>query len=144
MNPTFSPDGNYIAWESMPREGNESDKVRLMVMNLKSKEVKDISNGWDQSVATLAWDNDNQAIYLTSVHHGTTQIYKVNIDKGDFKKITDGQHDYESIYPVNNTLIAVRHSMSMPNEVYAVNQTNGDTKQLSFENEHLLTQLIYT
>ena len=34
-NPQYSPDGKFIAWQSMERDGYESDQNRLMVMNLK-------------------------------------------------------------------------------------------------------------
>ncbi len=33
-NPQFSPDGSMIAWQSMERDGYESDQNRLMVANL--------------------------------------------------------------------------------------------------------------
>lgn len=38
INPKFSPDGKYIAWQSMERDGYESDRNRLCVMDLGSKE----------------------------------------------------------------------------------------------------------
>ena len=34
-NPKFSPDGKYIAWQSMERDGYESDRNRLCVYNLR-------------------------------------------------------------------------------------------------------------
>lgn len=37
INPKFSPDGKYIAWQSMERDGYESDRNRLCVMDLGSK-----------------------------------------------------------------------------------------------------------
>ncbi|MBU5881113.1 hypothetical protein JVV93_19705, partial [Vibrio cholerae O1] len=30
-NPQYSPDGKFIAWQSMERDGYESDQNRLMV-----------------------------------------------------------------------------------------------------------------
>ena len=36
VNPQFSPDGQYIAWQSMARDGYESDRNRLCVMNLST------------------------------------------------------------------------------------------------------------
>ena len=67
INPTFSPNGEYLAWESMERDGNESDKNRLFVMNLATKERTDVSANWDQSCATLNWGANNQTIYLIIV-----------------------------------------------------------------------------
>ncbi len=43
VNPRFSPDGKYIAWQSMERDGYESDKNRLYVMELATG--KEICNG---------------------------------------------------------------------------------------------------
>ena len=34
VNPKFSPDGQYLAWQSMQHNGYESDRNRLCVMNL--------------------------------------------------------------------------------------------------------------
>ncbi len=33
-NPKFSPNGKYIAWQSMERDGYESDRNRLCIYNL--------------------------------------------------------------------------------------------------------------
>ncbi len=37
QNPVFSHNGKYIAWESMERDGYESDLIRLMVMDLTTR-----------------------------------------------------------------------------------------------------------
>ena len=37
VNPKFSPDGKYIAWQSMKNDGYESDRNRLCVMELTSR-----------------------------------------------------------------------------------------------------------
>ena len=36
QNPVFSHNGKMVAWESMERDGYESDKLRLMVMDLET------------------------------------------------------------------------------------------------------------
>lgn len=38
QNPQFSPDGRYIAWSSMERDGYESDRTRLCILDLKTGE----------------------------------------------------------------------------------------------------------
>lgn len=35
-NPAYSPDGKYVAWLSMARNGYESDRTRLCVLDLKT------------------------------------------------------------------------------------------------------------
>jgi len=140
INPVFSPDGTKLAWESMENDGNESDKNRLFVLDLTTGIKSNISEKWDQSCATLCWDTTGKSIYLTSSQHGTTQIYKADIATKTFTQITSGQHDYEAIALIPNGLVGVRHSMSAPNDIYAIS-FDGTEKQLTYENKHLLDQM---
>ncbi len=141
INPQFSPDGQWLAWESMERDGYESDKNRLFVMNRETGERTDLSADWDQSCATLVWNDNSDEIYLTSCQHGTTQIYKANIGTHQFVQITDGTHDYESIALTDKGLVGLRHSMSAPNDIYTIDPTTGEERQITFENKPLLDQL---
>lgn len=141
INPAFSPDGKWLAWESMERDGYESDKNRLFVMNLETGERTDLSANWDQSCATLVWDKLGENIYLTSCQHGTTQIYKANVAQRRFAQITEGTHDYEWIGVTADGLVGMRHSMSAPNELYAIDEATGAQTQITFENKPLLDQI---
>ncbi|MBP8783178.1 MAG: S9 family peptidase, partial [Paludibacter sp.] len=141
QNPAFSPDGKWLMWQSMERDGYEADKNRLFVMNLGTGEKTDLSASFDQNVEAPVWTKDSKSIYFVSVWHAKTQIYRLDMADAKITQITEGQHDFESVQPAANTLIAVRHSMSKPNEIYAVNPKNGSTKELSFENKHILTKI---
>jgi dipeptidyl aminopeptidase/acylaminoacyl peptidase len=150
QNPVFSPDGKYLAWESMERDGYEADKNRLFVMNLETGEKLDLINGLDQSVGALAWAKNSKSIYFVSSWHGTTQIYNVSLEEvsGETEhtrykitQTTSGQHDYHAVIPAENVLIGVKQSMSKPDEIYAINETTGAETEISFENKELLTQL---
>jgi len=141
INPTFSPDGKWLAWESMEHDGCESDKNRLFIMNLETGEKTDLSANFDQNSEGLKWTAESKSIYFTSVWHGVTQIYKADIADAKITQITKGQHDYEAIELAGNKLIALKHSMSKPNEVYSVNPENGEAVELSFENKDLLAKL---
>ena len=141
INPNFSPDGKWIAWESMEREGNESDKSRLFLMNVETGEKKDLSANFDQNSNELAWTADSKSIYFVSVQHALTQIYRADIENESIIKITDGVHDYAKVIPLTDKLIAVKHSMSKPDEIYSVNSQSGEATELSFENKEILDQL---
>jgi dipeptidyl aminopeptidase/acylaminoacyl peptidase len=141
QNPSFSPDGQWLAWESMERDGCESDKNRLFLMNVATGEKTDLSAHFDQSSEGLAWSADSKSIYFISVWHAVAQIYKADIAEGKITQLTRGRHDYESVQPAADKLIAVKHSMSKPNEVYAVNPATGAETELSFENKEILSRL---
>ncbi len=141
MNPQFSPDGTKLAWQSQERDGYEADKVRLFVMDLADGKKSYITEQFDYNVDDLAWDADNQTIYMVSCVEAKTQLFKVNINDKEVKAITEGKHDYTSVTPGDGVLIAKRRSMSQPDEIYSVNIASGEATELSFENKHILDQL---
>lgn len=142
VNPVFSPDGKYMAWESMERDGYESDKNRLFVMDLQSGEKKYLTKDFDQNVHSLAWADDSKNIYFISDWHATDEIYKINIDDNKISKLTEGIHNYRTVAPLGNgKLIATRVSMSKPNEIYKVDENTGKAEEISFENKDILSQL---
>lgn len=139
-NPVISPNGKYMAWESMEREGYEADKIRLFVMDLTTGEKKDYSENFEQNAEGLRWSNDN-TIWFISDWHATDEIYSLDITSGKITKHTDGIHNYTSVIPVGEQLYATKMSMSMPTELFRVDPKTGKDEQLSFINKNLLAQL---
>ena len=141
QNPVFSPNGEWLAWESMEHDGYESDKSRLFVMDVKTSEKKDLSAAFDQNSNGLKWSVDGQSIYFISCYHAVTQIYKADLKDGKIMPVTKGVHDYGTVIPMKNQLIGVKQSMSKPDEIYAINASTGEEKELSFENKDILDKL---
>lgn len=140
-NPVFSPNGKYMAWQSMERDGYESDKNRLFVMNMSTGEKTYVTETFDYNTDFAAWDSTGESIYIVTCVEAKTQIYQAYIHTKEIKPVTEGVHDYESFAVAGDKLIALRHSMSQPNEIYAVNVSDGNATQLSFENKHILDQM---
>ncbi len=139
--PVFSPDGKYMAWESMEHDGYESDKNRLFVMDLSTGKKVEYTKDFDQNASGLAWDASGKNIYFISDWHASDDIYKLNLKEGKITRVTQGIHDYTSVIPAGKNLIATRMSMSMPIEVYSVNAKTGDDTQITFTNKDILDQL---
>ncbi|MBQ8594042.1 MAG: S9 family peptidase [Bacteroidaceae bacterium] len=158
-NPAFSPDGKYIAWQSMERDGYESDRNRLCVFDLQSGEKHFITEAFDSSVDVFCWERDSKHLYFIGVWHGTSMIYRTNL-KGEVVKLTDGDYDYASVALGNpGQLIVKRHSISHADEIFSVMsdepQATSDhsegklvircsslvVEQLTHENDHIFSQL---
>ncbi|MEI7675987.1 MAG: S9 family peptidase [Bacteroidales bacterium] len=140
-NPTFSPDGKSIAWISMARDGYESDLKRLYTINLTDKTKTYITEGFDFNCETFEWKANSSGFYMISGKMGTIHLFDVSLADKNIRQITSGQCDFQEVKQAGNSLIAIQHSMSKPNEVYAVNPQTGATSELSFENKDLLAQL---
>lgn len=139
--PVFSPDGNYMAWESMERDGYESDKNRLFIMNLKTGDLTYATKDFDQNVGNITWTPDSKEIYFNSDWHGAFQIYKFALNSGEITQITEGLHDYRGVALAGDKIIAPKQTMSLPTELFAINPENGEAKQITFTNKDLLDQL---
>ncbi|MBL7138209.1 MAG: S9 family peptidase [Bacteroidales bacterium] len=139
--PVFSPDGNYIAWESMEREGYESDQNRLFIINTKTWDKTYASKGFDQNAGSLVWSSDSQDIFFTSDWHGAFQIYKYNLPTGEIKQITEGLQDYRNVVPAEGKLISAKQTMLMPTELFAIDPESGEAEQITLTNKELLAQL---
>lgn len=141
QNPVFSPDGKYLAWESMERDGYESDKNRLFVANLNTGEKTDFTADFDQNVHNLSWDAESRAIYFTSNIHGTDEIYRLKLTDGAISRLTDGIHNYQTVEPAGTKLVAQKVSMSQPAELYLVDPETGNDQPLTTVNKSILEQL---
>ena len=144
-NPAFSPDGKYIAWKSMARNGYESDRERLCVYELATGKKVYITESFESGVDAFVWGMDSQTLYFSGVWHGTTMVYATNLE-GKVEKLTDGDWDYcvAGITADGKQLIAKRQSISQADEVCAIS-LNGqnDVEQLTFENKEFYERLTF-
>lgn len=143
QNPVFSPDGKYLAWESMARDGYEADKIRLFIANLETGEKKDYSEYFDQNSASLVWSADSKSIYFLSNAQGTDEIHRLDLADGSIVRLTNGIHDYQSVALAGDQLVAQKVSMSQPAELYRVDPVTGKDEALTSVNKGILDQLTF-
>lgn len=138
-NPAFSPDGKYIAFRSMERDGYESDRTRLCVMELATGKytfvTEDLGEGRQSGVEDYLWSPDSKLLYFTAVWHGRTNIYVADL-QGNVKQLTDDVCDYSlcDYVPARDkkgvpALIVKRHSLSQADEAYFI-EVNTNKKNL--------------
>ncbi len=140
-NPIFSPDGSQLAWTSMERDGYEADKNRLFTLDFATGEKTDVSINYDNNVEQFTWNTTGDQIYFVSYTQATAQLFVMDLATKQATQLTTGDHDYASIELVGDKLICLRHSMSMPDEIFAFDMQQKTDTQLTFENKHLLDQL---
>ena len=139
--PLFSPDGRKIYWLSMERAGFESDKERLFEMDLKSGEKRYLTPDFDHSPSGLTWADGGNSLYFVAGVESTYQLFRIDVNSTAIRQITEGDHDYHSVAPAGDRLIATRVDMTKPQEIYSVDPATGEAGEISFENRHILEQL---
>jgi dipeptidyl aminopeptidase/acylaminoacyl peptidase len=149
QNPQFSPDGKYIAWQSMARDGYEADLNRLCIYTLADGSKRYVD--WKSDVEAFCWapEKDKQVtLYFLSVWHGCCNMYSMNW-KGEVKQLTEDWADWTGLQLANDgkRILATRQSLSAPTDIYmvtpALKKQPTKIEQISFENKHILDQLTF-
>ncbi len=143
QNPVFSHDGSKIAWESMERDGYESDKLRLMVFDLTSGERTDYTEGFDYGVTGISWTDDDSELLAVVMYRGMDEIFAFNVADKGIRQISHGYHNVNAFQLVGNKIYATQVSMQYPAAVYTYNLSDDKqegTKLTTF-NDDILSQV---
>ena len=145
INPSYNNKG-VLAWLSMKREGYEADKQDLVVSNGKVT-MNLTANRDDIHVESFKWSDDDKNLFFIAPKEGTLQLFSVN-DPGvtkiavTVKQITKGEFDISGIIgQKGNTLFVTKTDFNHAAEIYSVDISNGNMKQLTHVNDSVYSTL---
>lgn len=120
-NPAFSPDGRYMAWLSMERDGYEADKNRLFIRDNATGQKTDLTSDWDYTIEEFAWNPNGKNIWFIAYRQGVAPIFNMEVATHKVTTVAEGLYDYTTLAPIDNkTIVTMRHSMLRPNEIYRI------------------------
>jgi len=148
-DPVFSPDGTWLAWMSMARDGFESDKNIIWVRNMNTGTQFALAETLDQSFGNVTWSTDSRTIYATSGVSATFQIFKIGLKKDgadklkvkSFSAISSGEQNINSIALAGDKLVGSMNTMSKPAELYTWDIDSRDQTQLTSANDEMLAKM---
>ena len=141
--PVFSPDDRKIAFRSMRRPGNESDKERLFVWNSEDGSMSDLTAGFDYNASNVVW-NGNDELWFIAPIAATHQICKVpyrpaagdrpHYDLLEVETVTSGDHDINAFTRAGDRMVAEVTTLSMATELFWVDPSTGEMTRLTAVN----------
>ena len=135
--PVWSPDDKKIAFISMRRAGNESDKERLFVWNSEDGSMTYLTPNFDYNAANVVWDGNDVICFIAPIE-ATHQICKVDCNTQKVEILTSGDHDINHFTKASDAIIAEITKISMATELFKINvNDNTNIAQISFVNKNI-------
>jgi dipeptidyl aminopeptidase/acylaminoacyl peptidase len=85
--PSYSPDGKYIAFTTQRIPGYESDRVRIAVYHRSSGEIKTLTEGFDNWVYAYQWASDSKSILFKAPVKGRYPLFRLHVESGKIQRI---------------------------------------------------------
>ena len=144
LDPVYSPDGNWIAFNSMERAGFESDRHRLMLFNRNDNKITELSKTLDQWVGSAIWSPDSKKMYFCATDSGCHHLFIIDVLSGEYTKLTDERANDNAgldITPDGKQIVFGREDMQHPVDIWKINSDGSDEMQLTEMNKDRLELL---
>jgi dipeptidyl aminopeptidase/acylaminoacyl peptidase len=138
-DPTYAPNGAFIAFHSMRRAGFEADKSRLLLFDRASRTIRDLTAQLDQTTHGVTWMPDSQSLVFRSELRGCEQLFRVALADGGSR----GAFDWgiRGVLPDGQTLLVDSQTMLRPHELSLLNLTDSTSRVVTHLNDQLLSPL---
>jgi len=134
--PLYSPDGKWIAFFSMERNGFESDRNRLMLYNRQNGKIQELPKGLDQWCEEKVWSFDSKYMYITATDSGVVSIFEVKVDDGSFRRLTKDKADHGSGLHItkDGKLVYGKQTILTPLDIFSMDLKTGKETQVTKSN----------
>jgi dipeptidyl aminopeptidase/acylaminoacyl peptidase len=132
--PMFSPDGSTLAYTAMERAGYESDRLHLVLYNLRSGAKHPLTQSWDRSIGSFAWSPNGKALFATAYHLGQHPLWAIDVTTGRASAIT-GEGDVEGFSVGAKKVYFTLSNLANPADLYSVGFDGGKSVQITHLNQ---------
>ena len=158
--PSYSPDGDYLAFVSQSRPGFEADKWSLKIRDRSTGELSDVTANIDRSVQSFAWgisrpskafeDAKTIDLFVVLDDAGSVSIRNMSLlPDGDGhifvherpQGITGGVNNSVQVLAKGDDLVFVHGTSNTPNEIFKSRADGSGRTALTHHNAALLDAL---
>lgn len=163
-DPVWSPDGSYLAWVSMERDGYEADRQRIMLYDVHDSSVRELTKGFEYDASSLTWVPSGKGLIFPTTINAVGALCYVGVEEREPVSAANGGvggavirltpaswlYSFDAPFFVREKedgvfeLLGSYCSMMAPTELVRIDAAlfgEASLQQLSHENDHILSQL---
>jgi TolB protein len=131
ISPTFSPDGNRLAYVSF-----EDKKPVVYVQNLSDGSRRAVA-AFKGSNSAPAWSPDGRRLAVTLTRDSNSQIYLIGSDGSGLTRLTQGGAiDTEPVFSPDGNWIYFTSDRGGNPQIYKIATSGGDVKRVTFDGSY--------
>ena len=142
-NPVYSPDGKWLAFNSMQRAGFESDRNRIILYERATGVARELTSGLDQNANNINWAPDSGSVVFESERNGTNQLFRINVADSKLTQVSEGRFNWHAVgfLDKGESLLTTQTSMLRPAELHELTLADGSDTKLSGVNDEIYANL---
>ncbi len=138
--PAASPDGRWLAYAAMRRPGYEADRQVLMLRDLRTGQVRALTEQWDRSVGSIAWAPDGRSLLVTAQDVLDHPVFRVDARSGRVTRLTR-EGNANNVIPLRDGgAVYTLNSLERPDDLYRIGRSGG-AQRLTSVNADKLAEL---
>lgn len=143
--PRYSPDGRWLAFSQQRIPGFYADRARLMLIDRRSGQRRDLSGEWDRSVTGVRWLPDSRGMVAEIDDAATNRVYLFDLGGRPPRAVT-GAGSFSGIALASGggarpAAVALRQTFSDPPTLVRLNLRDGSYERLSTLNDAALASV---
>jgi dipeptidyl aminopeptidase/acylaminoacyl peptidase len=136
-SPAYSPDGRYLSFSQQRIKGFYADRGRLMLIDRRSGEARELFTEFDRSISGALWAADGKRLFAAIDDAGTERVYELPLS-GAPRALTGIESVGSLALSKSGRLMGLRQSFIEPPTLVEVDLRRGATRELSNLNQALL------
>jgi acylaminoacyl-peptidase len=124
--PTLSPDGRRLAYVELTGTGSIYSRTKLMLRELASGRTRELSPGFDASLARLSWSPDGRTLFTAAETRGQQPLYAIDAATGRETRLTEEGVVSDFDAAASGTSVYLRETLSSPQQIFLRRPGAGD------------------
>lgn len=138
--PVFSPDGKTLAYVAMKHPGFESDRFRLVLLDLATGKKRFVAEKWDRSISDLMWAEDGKSVFVAADDIGQHRVFRIDISTNKVTPLTD-KGTVESFDVRGKQIVVARNHLASGVQLYTAQLDQPNWTQITKQNATALADV---